>query len=100
MNIVLTPEQLEMVRRILKNHLPQGAKVFVFGSRAAGNPKKFSDLDLAIDNNGQSLPLSLEAELAFDFEESDFPYKVDLVDLNTISESFKSNIKDSFIVLL
>ena len=48
---------------------------------------------------GQSLPLSLRAALDFDFEMSDLPYKVDVVDGQTISESFKALIEKDRMLL-
>ena len=65
--------------------------MFVFGSRAKLCARIFSDLDLLVRANK---PLSMQAlaNLAFDFEESDLPYKVDLVDWNSASDAFISNI--------
>ena len=82
-----------IVHAILKRHLPATATVWVFGSRARGKAKRFSDLDLAIDLQGETLSLQLLANLAFDFEESDLPYKVDIVDWNTISDAFRQHIQ-------
>lgn len=92
--IDIKPEHLKIVHNILLQHLPAHSKVWVFGSRAKGNAKKFSDLDLVIDA-GKSLPGQTMTNLAFDFEESDLPYRVDIVDWNTISDNFKKIIIDS-----
>ena len=86
-------QDLQIVKTILRKHLPAHASVYVFGSRIKGNAKKFSDLDLAIDNN-MPLDSNLLAELNFDFEESDLPYKVDVVDWNAISQSFQQAIHE------
>jgi predicted nucleotidyltransferase len=96
--IDLEPRYLEMVRQILKKNLPQDVKVFVFGSRANKKAKKFSDLDLAIDAP-QRISLTTFANLRSDFEESDVPYKVDIIDFNTIDEDFKKNIAHDLIVI-
>lgn len=89
----IRPEDKIIILQILKRHLPKSTQVWVFGSRAKNNAKPFSDLDLAIDLNGETLSLQLLANLAFDFEESDLPYKVDIVDWNSISLAFKANIQ-------
>jgi len=89
---------LVQVLAILKTHLPANAKVYVFGSRAKNEAKQYSDLDLAIDL-GQKLDFSLECKLKVDFEESLIPYTVDVVDLNSISESFRDNIKNDLVEL-
>ena len=45
--------------------------------------------------------MSLEQKLRLesDFENSTFPYEVDIVDLNTIKENFKNIIKDDLVEL-
>jgi predicted nucleotidyltransferase len=67
--INILPEHLEIIKVILRKHLPSHAKVWVFGSRTTQKIKKFSDLDLAIDM-GQPLSLRLTGNLKEDFSES------------------------------
>jgi len=38
------------------------------------------------------------ASLEHDFSESDLPYKVDIVDLNNVSESFRNKIQSKMIL--
>ncbi len=83
----LSEGELEIVRAILRFHLPTKAKVFAFGSRANGRAKPWSDLDLVIDV-GAALPLSTLAALADAFDESALPWKVDLVDRASVSSEF------------
>lgn len=97
--IDLNPQHLDLVKKILRKNLPQDAKVFVFGSRANGTAKKFSDLDLAIDVK-HKISLSDFAKIHSDFEESDLPYKVDIIDLKTIEESFRNKIASDLIAIL
>lgn len=75
------------VLAILNQHLPAGAKAHLFGSRATGQCKAWSDLDLVIEAP-HVIPLSQMARLAEAFEESDLAWKVDLVDRRTVSEAF------------
>lgn len=96
--IILTPEQFEIVKDILQSCLPVTAKVWVFGSRATGNVKPYSDLDLAIDI-GEPLSIDIHAKLTDAFDESRLPFKVDIVDWQSISEAFKNNIKEDLIVV-
>lgn len=93
------PRHLKLIMGILKKHLPLGAKVYAFGSRAKNCAKQYSDLDLAIDINGDKLDFSTESKLKSDFENSLIPYTLDVVDLNSISESFRNNIKNDLIEL-
>lgn len=98
MSIVdITEKQARVVQQILQKYLPSHSIVWVFGSRAKMTAKKYSDLDLAIDAK-MPLSLSIMANLAYDFEESELPYKVDIVDWNTIEDSFKALIKSDRIV--
>jgi uncharacterized protein len=78
--------------------LPSQAKVWAFGSRAKGTAKPYSDLDLVIDL-GEIATLSLLAKLANDFEETTLPFKVDIVDWQSISEPFQNNILTGRIAL-
>lgn len=85
--IALSAEECDEVLRILAEHLPPDTEVRVFGSRAAGSPKPWSDLDLALAGP-DPLPLALVARLAEAFDESALPFKVDLVDRSTVSPAF------------
>lgn len=76
-----------MVHEILRTHLPANVTVHVFGSRAGGRPKQWSDLDLVLEAPA-ALPLELLAALAEAFDCSDLPWKVDLVDRNAVSAEF------------
>jgi type I restriction enzyme S subunit len=79
--------------------LPDGAEVWVFGSRATGRARRYSDLDLAIDA-GRSLTLNESARLSEAFRDSDLPYRVDLVDWHGIDERFRKLIATQRICLL
>ena len=94
----ITLEQAKIVKKILEKNLFSGdVKVWVFGSRAIKARKEFSDLDLAIESK-QILPLSIMSSLEYDFSESDLPYKVDIVDLNNVSENFRNKIQTEMIL--
>jgi type I restriction enzyme S subunit len=95
----IDPHHLAIVQAILNKNLPSQAQIFVFGSRSRGDAKPYSDLDLAIDLAGETVSLSILAALADDFDESDLPYKVDIVDWNTIDKSFQSHIQKNLLPL-
>lgn len=84
----LSADHREIVLAILDAHLPETAKVWVFGSRATGRARRYSDLDLAIDA-GRELTLDEFSILAEAFSDSDLPYRVDVVDWSAIDESFR-----------
>lgn len=93
----LRPGELEIVRDILRRHVPERA-VWAFGSRVQGKAKPYSDLDLAVLGE-QPLALSIRAELVEEFSESDLPFKVDVVDWATTSERFRQIIRKKYVVL-
>lgn len=98
MKIHITPQELKIVQNILKKYFDESTKIWVYGSRAKGTAKKYSDLDLAIDT-GTMLSALLISEIAYELEESDLPYKVDLVDWTTLSPHFKQRISSDKIEL-
>ncbi len=91
--IDISPEQWAIVESILKHHVP-AHEVWAFGSRA----RRYSDLDLCVLCE-RPLGLSLHAELAEAFSESDLPWKVDVVDWAITSETFRQIIQAQKVVL-
>ncbi len=81
-------EQLRIVRRILHEHLPDGVRVWVFGSRARADNRTWSDLDLALEGPEALREDSLIA-LEEAFERSDLSLRVDLVDLHQVTDRFR-----------
>ena len=95
--IDLDPRHLETVRRILNDLVPD-CEVRAFGSRVTSAAKPYSDLDLAIAGSAalQADELRLLREA---FENSDLPIRVDVVDWNAISSSFREVIERNYQVL-
>jgi uncharacterized protein len=86
MQMHIQTKHLHIVKKILKNY---PYSFYVFGSRATGKEKEFSDLDLCFwDNIPQSERLQLEEA----FEESDLPFTVDLVHLPSCDPGFQKSI--------
>jgi predicted nucleotidyltransferase len=80
-----------LVLNILRANLPASAKICVFGSRATGRARRYSDLDLAIDI-GRPMTLDETAALAEAFSDSDLPYRVDLVDWQEVDSRWRQKI--------
>ncbi len=87
MTLALNEAELAEVRSILAMHLPAEVRVDVFGSRAGGRVKPYSDLDLVLEGSS-ALPPALIGTLAEAFDESLLPFKVDLVDRKAVSDGF------------
>ncbi len=91
LRIDLPRDYTRLVLDILRAHLPRRTRVWVFGSRATGRARRYSDLDLAIDA-GRPLTLDEIAGLAEAFSDSDLPYRVDLVDWQDIDDRWRETI--------
>ncbi len=90
----LSKNELNQLRTMIgKNYT-----VLIFGSRVTGKHKKFSDVDLCLKSD-RKIPDSEIAELKFRFQESNFPYKIDLVDFADLSDDFKSLVLSSAVEL-
>lgn len=84
---------LQEARRILLTLLaPYDCDVYLFGSRAEGTMRRFSDIDIAIAPH-QELPFDLISELRDELEQSHIIYHVDLVDLSQTSVKFRQKVE-------
>lgn len=90
-------DHLKIVQDILRKYAP-GREVWAFGSRAKWLAKEYSDLDLCILGDA---PLSFRILGLLDeaFDDSNLPYKVDVVDWATTSESFRKIIERDKVVV-
>ena len=89
--IDLSPHDLELVKRVLRDHVP-GCEVRAFGSRAKWTAKDYSDLDLAVIGESEIESATL-AQLKEAFEDSTLPMRVDVLDWHDISAEFREVIK-------
>lgn len=71
----LPEDAIEKIRNVLQR-FPAVDKVILYGSRAKGNYKPGSDIDLALD--GAGLTPDLRAEIASDLDDLLLPYTIDL----------------------
>jgi uncharacterized protein len=65
-----------------------GASFYIFGSRTTAQAKQYSDIDLGLVSE-KSITLSARMALASDIEDTDLPYKVDVVDLSKVDSTFR-----------
>jgi predicted nucleotidyltransferase len=89
--------QLALIHEILAKWLP-AHEVRLFGSRARGTPKAYSDLDLVIMGDTPT-PLNTMGQLHEAFANSDLPWRVDLVDWADTSPEFRLHIANHSIPL-
>ena len=88
--VQLAPEEAQQVRTIVGSVLP-GAVVRIFGSRATGRARPYSDLDLLFMRPSR-LSLAERAALNDRFEASKLPFRVDLVDADGLAAGAAARI--------
>lgn len=79
-----------LVRQLLDRVL-RGARVAIFGSRATGRARPFSDLDLLLIEPPR-LTWAQRADLRDAFEASTLPFSVDVVELDALAEGMRQRV--------
>jgi uncharacterized protein len=93
----LTPAQLATVRAVLARRVPE-REVRAFGSRVTGRAWRYSDLDLVVMGAAPVPELTL-AHLRADFEDSDLPFRVDVMEQRDLPAAWpKADGQDSALV--
>ncbi|MFC6669704.1 nucleotidyltransferase family protein [Marinobacterium aestuariivivens] len=82
--------------RLLSEALGPDVVVFAFGSRARGEARTGSDLDLLLHADSP-LDFGALAEAGESLAESDLPFKVDLLDDARISDEFRQRIAQDLV---
>jgi predicted nucleotidyltransferase len=93
----MSAHDLALVKSIVATWLPT-REVRMFGSRARGTPKPYSDLDLVIMGDAPT-PLTMLGQLQEAFANSDLPWRVDVVDWASTSPEFQRHIQASCLPL-
>ena len=83
----LSNRHLKSLLKVLFARKDGLALVKIFGSRARGDYKRTSDVDLAI-----KFSRPIHAQLAADFDKENFPYTADIINLDTAGENLLRNI--------
>jgi len=93
MKLVAKIKSIEDLEEFLKVYFKgKEVEVYLFGSRARGNSSRFSDIDIGfLSSRDISDELSILREL---LDESNIPYKVDIVDLSENNDLKKAVLKE------
>lgn len=94
--IYLEDKYIEQIKKILSTFSDKIEMIYAFGSRVRGNSKTYSDLDLAVKFNSNADDTTI-LFMRNELEDSSIPIRVDLVDLDKISEEFKSEIANTLV---
>lgn len=93
----IAPQHLETIKGILAEYVVE-CEVRVFGSRVGGTAKDYSDLDIVIVGTAK-IKRRVKMLLREAFEKSDLPFRVDVVDYNAVSDSFRAIIENNYEVI-
>lgn len=83
-------ENQDKMTRVLKALFPD-AKIILYGSRARGDARENSDIDIAIDA-GKKVSRHDINEARSMFEESNIIFKIDIIDYHAVSEILQKQI--------
>jgi predicted nucleotidyltransferase len=94
MKFGLTDSEFDFLKKTVIDPLKrQGCKVWIFGSRARGQQQPFSDVDILFEPPVDVLlPSALISEMKEQAEESRLNYKIDLVSVSHLAESYKPSV--------
>jgi predicted nucleotidyltransferase len=82
-------KHLETIKRILTEYVAD-CEVRAFGSRVIGTAKDHSDLDVAVVARNK-IKRRAKMLLREAFEESDLPFRVDVIDYNAVFRRISGN---------
>ena len=95
--INVSPGHLETIKKILAAYAGD-CEVRAFGSRINGTARDHSDLDLAVIASDK-IQRRAKMLLKEAFEESDLPFRVDVVDYKAVSDEFRAIIDTKYELL-
>jgi len=78
---------------VLDSFKEEDIEIILFGSRARGDNTPYSDVDIALLPQGKGKNIQKKITLLRYFlEESNIPYKVEIIDLSSASKSFREQV--------
>lgn len=89
----LNKKIIEDIKTILKKY-PEVEKAVIFGSRARGDYKEASDIDITLF--GDKLTNSINTKIFYEIDDLYLIYKIDLINFNTLDkeDKLRQNILD------
>ena len=87
----LDPKYIDFIKETILVEIPN-VEIYIFGSRVQGNALEYSDVDIALKNE-EKISIESILKLKVKFENSTFPYKVDIVDLKNLKDEFRGIIE-------
>ncbi len=92
---MIPKKYIEQIKSIISNHLTNG-KIFIYGSSVSEN--NFNDIDVGIMES--SIDERTVYVIKNELEESNLPYKFDIINFDKVDNKFKNKVlKDKIIWL-
>lgn len=90
----LKPDEIEKIKKLFQVHFGDlsDAKIYLFGSRATGQYKPFSDIDIAVKSKAKNLNEKI-ALFQEEWEKSNLPYKADISAWNELYRPYLPKIR-------
>ena len=95
--ICVSENELDIILDIIKTYARK-YEVWAFGSRYKWTSKGYSDLDLAVVG-AEKLPKGVIDNLKQAFEESELPFRVDVLDYYAMSKEFQEIISSGYEII-
>ena len=94
----LEEKVIDQIVDIIKEY-DEVEKVKIFGSRARGDYKNQSDIDIAL--YGEKLTNSINTNIFYDIDKLYLPYKIDLINFNTLKneKALRENIESEGVII-
>jgi type I restriction enzyme S subunit len=93
----VSEKNISIIKDVFRRLVP-ACEVRAYGSRVNGASHVGSDLDIVVIGK-EPLDWKVMAKLRGEFEESNLPFSVDVLDWNTLPENFKDTITRNFEVV-
>ena len=87
----LDPKYIDFIKETILAEIPN-VEIYIFGSRVQDNALEYSDVDIALKDK-EKISIESILKLKVKFENSTFPYKVDIVDLKNLKDEFRGIIE-------
>lgn len=95
--IDMTDDQHALILDLIKKYLPN-ITVWAYGSRVKRTARPYSDLDMVVFATPEKK--RQVSDLREAYEESNLPFRVDVLVWDEVPESFRRNIKATHAVLI
>lgn len=96
---MITKNTIDSIKNIVFKYIdPKDYKMFIFGSQATGKNIQSSDIDIGVDGKNPLMGSTI-VKLQEEFENSDIPNTIDIIDFHTVSDRFKKVSKQHIIPL-